>query len=220
LDFEYDIKDILYFRIDRKKKIPSSTLLMALGYPKDELLNLFHEKIKFDFFEKDKLKTKFIPQRYKNYKLKNDLVNADNGKKVLKVGTKVNIPIAMKLQKEGLKNIFISYEEVQGRYFADDIFNEKTGEIYFESGDEVTAESLEKLKALNIKSFYLSEIDGINIGSYLRNTIVVDKNNTAEEAIMDIYRILRPGEPPTLETSKILFNNLFFNNTRYDLSDV
>ena len=210
LDFEYDIKDILYFRIDRKKKIPSTTLLMALGYPRDELLNLFHEKIKFDFIDKDKLKTKFIPQRYKNYKLKHDLINADNNKKVLKEGTKVNIPIAMKLEKEGLKNIFTSLEEVYGRYFADDIFNEKTGEVYFESGDEVTEESLEKLKALNIKSFYLSEIDGLNIGSYLRNTLIVDKNNTADEAVMDIYRILRPGEPPTLETSRNLFNNLFF----------
>ena len=84
LDFEYDIKDILYFRIDRKKKIPSTTLLMALGYERDEILNLFHEKIKFDFIDKHKLKTKFIPQRYKNYKLKSDLINADNNKKVLK----------------------------------------------------------------------------------------------------------------------------------------
>ena len=214
LDFEYDIKDILYFRIDRKKKIPSTTLLMALGYSRDELLNLFHERIKFEFVEKNKLKTKFIPQRYKNYKLKKDLVNADNNKKVLKEGTKVNIPIAVKLQKEGLKNIFMSSDEVQGRYFADDIFNEKTGEVYFESGDEISEETLEKLNALNIKSFYISEIDGLNIGSYLRNTLIADKNNTSNEAIMDIYRLLRPGEPPTLETSKILFNNLFFNKTR------
>src|SRR5210317_2009088 len=220
LDLEYDVKDILYFRIDRKKKIPSTTLLMALGYSRDELLNLFHEKVKFDFVDKDKLKTKFIPQRYKNYKLKHDLINADTDKKVLKEGTKVNIPVALKLQKDGLKNIYVTTEEVSGRYFADDIFNEKTGEVYFESGDEVSLESLEKLKALNIKSFYLSEIDGLNIGSYLRNTLVVDKNNSEEEAVMDIYRILRPGEPPTLETSKNLFNNLFFNNTRYDLSDV
>ena len=108
---------------------------MALGYSRDEILNLFHNKIKFDFIDKKKLKTKFIPQRYKNYKLKNDLVNADNNKKVLKEGTKVNIPIAIKLQKEGLKNIYVSADEVFGRYFSDDIFNEKTGEVYFESGD-------------------------------------------------------------------------------------
>jgi DNA-directed RNA polymerase subunit beta len=88
--------------------------------------------------------------------------------------------------------------------FADDIFNEKTGEVYFESGDEISEETLEKLHALNIKSFYISEIDGLNIGSYLRNTLIADKNNTTNEAIMDIYRLLRPGEPPTLETSKIL----------------
>ena len=193
---------------------------MALGYSRDELLNLFHEKIKFDFIDKHKLKTKFIPQRYKNYKLKSDLINADNNKKVLKEGTKVNIPIAMKLQKEGLKNIFMSSEEVYGRFFADDIFNEKTGEVYFESGDEINEESLKRLNALNIKSFYISEIDGLNIGSYLRNTLIVDKNNTTNESIMDIYRLLRPGEPPTLETSTALFKNLFFNKTRYDLSDV
>ncbi len=114
----------------------------------------------------------------------------------------------------------MNYEEIVGSYFADDIFNEKTGEIYFESGDEVSLESLEKLKALNIKSFFLSEIDGLNIGSYLRNTLVVDKNNSEEEALLDIYKMLRPGEPPTIETASNLFKNLFFTNTRYDLSDV
>ena len=114
----------------------------------------------------------------------------------------------------------MSSEEVYGRFFADDIFNEKTGEVYFESGDEINEESLKRLNALNIKSFYISEIDGLNIGSYLRNTLIVDKNNTTNESIMDIYRLLRPGEPPTLETSTALFKNLFFNKTRYDLSDV
>jgi len=220
LDLEYDIKDILYFRIDRKRKIPVTTLLMALGHAKDELLNLFHKSIRFDFTNENICKTKFIASGYKNSKLRFDLINADTNKKVVKEGTKIPLPLAMKFEKEGLKNILINFEELHGRYFSSDIINEKTGEVYFESGDEITLETLEKLNHLNIKTFYLADIDGMNIGSYLRNTLVVDKNNNSDEACMDIYRVLRPGEPPTPETSKKLFNNLFFNNTRYDLSDV
>ena len=220
LDLEYDIKDILYFRIDRKRKIPVTTLLMALGHAKDELLNLFHKSIRFDFANENTCKTKFIASGYKNSKLRFDLINADTNKKVAKEGSKIPLPLAMKFEKEGLKNILINFEELHGRYFSSDIINEKTGEVYFESGDEVIAETLEKLNYLNIKTFYLADIDGMNIGSYLRNTLVVDKNNDSDEACMDIYRVLRPGEPPTPETSRNLFNNLFFNTTRYDLSDV
>jgi DNA-directed RNA polymerase subunit beta len=220
LDLEYDIKDILYFRIDRKRKIPVTTLLMALGYAKDEILNLFHEPVKFDLVDDSSCKTKFFPEKYKNAKLRFDLIDADTNKKIAKEGTKVPLPLAQKLQREGLKNIVVNFEELQGRYFANDIINEKTGEVYFESGDEVTSETAEKIKKLGIRTFYLSEIDGVNIGSYLRNTLVVEKNNNSDDACMDIYRVLRPGEPPTVETSRNLFNNLFFNNTRYDLSDV
>ena len=220
LDLEYDIKDILYFRIDRKRKIPVTTLLMALGHDKDEILNLFHNPIRYDVVEDSSCKTKFLFEKYKNSKLRFDLIDADTGKKVAKESTKIPLPLAQKFHKEGLKNILVNFEELHGRYFANDIINEKTGEVYFESGDEVTLETADKFKKLGIKTFYLSEIDGVNIGSYLRNTLVVDKNNNSDEACMDIYRVLRPGEPPTVETSRNLFNNLFFNNTRYDLSDV
>ena len=220
LDLEYDIKDILYFRIDRKRKIPATTLLMALGHSKDELLNLFHSPIRYDLLADGTCKTKFIAEKYKNAKLRFDLVDADTSKKVAKEGTKIPLPLALKFQKEGLKNVIVNFDEIIGRYFSNDIINEKTGEVYFESGDEIDAETAEKLNKLGIKTFYLSDIDGINIGSYLRNTLVVEKNNNSDEACMDIYRVLRPGEPPTAETSRNLFNNLFFNNTRYDLSDV
>ena len=220
LDLEYDIKDILYFRIDRKRKIPVTTLLMALGHDKDDLLNIFHKPIRHDLISEGVCKTKFISSTYKNYKLKFDLTDADTNKKLAKEGTKIPLPLAIKFEKEGLKNVLVNFEELHGRYFSNDIINEKTGEVYFESGDEVTTDTLEKLNILNIKTFYLADIDGVNIGSYLRNTLVVEKNNNSDEACMDIYRVLRPGEPPTVETSRNLFNNLFFNNTRYDLSDV
>ncbi len=220
LDFEFDIKDNLYFRIDRKRKIPATTLLMALDVPRDEILNLFHDKNKIEIIDKNKFKTKFIAKNYKNYKLRFDLINADNNKKIAKEGTKINIALAMKYEKDGLKNIFVNSDEIKGRYFSDDIINEKSGEVYFESGDEITDESLDKLDNLKIKNFNISEIDGINVGSSLIKTLAIDKNNSSDEACMDIYKILRPGEPPTPETSKSLFKNLFFNSTRYDLSDV
>ena len=193
---------------------------MALGHDKDDLLNIFHKPIRHDLISEGVCKTKFISSTYKNYKLKFDLTDADTNKKLAKEGTKIPLPLAIKFEKEGLKNVLVNFEELHGRYFSNDIINEKTGEVYFESGDEVTTDTLEKLNTLNIKTFYLADIDGVNIGSYLRNTLVVEKNNNSDEACMDIYRVLRPGEPPTVETSRNLFNNLFFNNTRYDLSDV
>ena len=164
LDLEYDIKDILYFRIDRKRKIPATTLLMALGHSKDELLNLFHTPIRYDLLSDGTCKTKFIAEKYKNAKLRFDLVDADTNKKVAKEGTKIPLPLALKFQKEGLKNVIVNFEEVMGRYFSNDIINEKTGEVYFESGDEIDVETAEKLSKLGIKTFYLSDIDGINIG--------------------------------------------------------
>ena len=193
---------------------------MALDVPRDEILSLFHSKNKIEIIDKNKFKTKFIAKNFKNYKLQFDLVNADNNKKVSKVGTKINMALAMKFEKEGLKNIFINSDEIKGRYFSDDIINEKTGEVYFESGDEINDEVIQKIDNLKIKNFFISEVDGINVGSSLIKTLGIDKNNSSDEACMDIYKILRPGEPPTPETSRALFKSLFFNNTRYDLSDV
>jgi len=219
LDFEYDTKDILNFRIDRKRKLPVSTLLMALGYNRDDILNLFYENIRYDLTSEDEWKTKFTPENFKNYKLKNDLVNAETKKIIVKKDTKILYPMALKLKKEGLNSYLVKTPDLFGKYLANDIINEKTGEVIAESGDEITNDLITKLTDLKTKTVYLLDIDGVNRGPFLRNTLTIDKNLNQDEASMDIYRVLRPGEPPTIETAKNLFGNLFFNHTRYDLSE-
>ncbi len=219
LDFEYDAKDILNFRIDRKKKLPVTTLLMALGINRDDILSKFYENIKYDLTSENDWKTKFVPENFRNFKLRFDLINADNRKVVAKKDSKILYPQAIKFKKDGLNNYIVSTEELFGKYIANDIISEKTGEVFAESGDEINEDLILKLKDLKIKSIYLLDIDGINRGPFLRNTLSVDKNLNEDEACMDIYRVLRPGEPPTPQTAKNLFGNLFFERTRYDLSE-
>ncbi len=222
LDFEYDVKDILYFRIDRKRKLPITTLLYALGLNKKEILETFYDFITFDFDKKlNKWKTKFNPDNYKRpIKLKDDLVNYDDQKVVLKRGSKINLPIAKKIHQDGLKNILVSSDFFIGKYTKDDLKNTVSQEIFLQSGSAIKQEDLDKMSELNIHTLTIADVDFINKGPYLIDTLNIDKNNTKEEAINDIYKVLRPGEPPSYEIAKEIFNNLFFTSQRYDLSDV
>ena len=221
LDFEFDVKDILYFRIDRKRKLPVTTLLYALGYKKDEVLELFYDFKNFNYDKSsDVWKTKFDPNDYKRpIKLRNDLVSSE-GKKILKKGSKINIVIAKKLYDEGLKNISVTSDFFIGKYIKNDLLISETNEIFLKSGSPITQESLDKIKELKIEKIMIADVDPINKGAYLIETFNIDKNNNKEEAINDIYKVLRPGEPPTFDIAKEIFNNLFFSSDRYDLSDV
>jgi len=221
LDIEFDHKDIIHCRIDRKKKIPITTFLMAMGIKRDEILSLFYGTETYSLSTKDdKWKVGFNPKNIKTGKLQKSLVNAANGKVAVKQGTKINPAIAKKLFNDGLKNLLLEDDELIGKFIAEDIINEKTGEIYFESSDEITSETIEKIKELKISKIPVLEIDGINIGSFIRDTLRVDKNLSPEEAVVEIYKVLRPGEPPNLETAFEVFNSLFFKSEKYDLSDV
>ena len=221
LDIEFDHKDIIHCRIDRKKKIPITTFLMAMGIKRDEILSLFYGTETYSLNTKDgKWKVGFNPKNIKTGKLQKSLVNAANGKVAVKQGTKINPAIAKKLFNDGLKNLLLEDDELIGKFIAEDIINEKTGEIYFESSDEITSETIEKIKELKISKIPVLEIDGINIGSFIRDTLRVDKNLSPEEAVVEIYKVLRPGEPPNLETAFEVFNSLFFKSEKYDLSDV
>ena len=221
LDFEYDVKDILYFRIDRKRKLPITTLLYALNYNRDEILDLFYDFKTFSLDkENNKWKAKFDHEDYKRpIKLKDDLLNAQDGKKVLKKGSKINFLIAKKLFDDGLKQILVTPDYFLGKYIKSDILD-SSKEIVLKSGSPITQESLDKINELKISTLTIANIDPINKGSYLIDTLNVDKNNSKEEAINDIYKVLRPGEPPTYDVAKEIFNNLFFTSVRYDLSDV
>ncbi len=221
LDFEFDPKDILYFRIDRKKKIPITTLLYALGKTREEILKTFYL---YDTFTYDKenvsWSTIFEPEKYRRpVKLQFDLIDKKNKKKILKKGEKLNFILAKSLKDKGLKEIVISSEELIGKYTKEDIKG-KNDEIILKSGFNITKEVLEKILSSEKYKIELANVDSILRGPYIFETIKLDKNNNKEEALNDIYKVLRPGEPPSTEIAEEVFKNLYFTKERYDLSDV
>jgi DNA-directed RNA polymerase subunit beta len=239
LDFEFDAKDHIYVRIDRRRKLPATTLLLALddaatekkraegkvlqpgeasGMSKEEILGAFYDTLVFRRGPNGWM-TRFDPDQFKG-KLTADLVDARTGEVKAEAGTKITPRLARRLREEGLSDVLVAEEDLIGRYFAVDVINEETGEVYFEAGDEVTAAALAQLGELGLTELPVLAIDHITVGPYIRNTLAIDKNATREDALIDIYRVMRPGEPPTLETAEALFHGLFFDPERYDLSAV
>ena len=221
LDFEYDPKDILYFRIDRKKKLPISTILFSLGLSREEIVNTFYTVNKYNYNSESKMWiTNFDPENYKRpIKLPYDLIDSKNKKKILLKGEKLNLIIAKKLQEKGLNSILTSNEEIVGKYSANDI-KDKSGEVLLGTGFDITEENLEQIISQGEKTLNIVNIDPINKGPYLLETIKVDKNQNKAEALNDIYKVLRPGEAPSLEIAEEIFKNLYFKKERYDLSEV
>ena len=244
LDFEFDAKDLIYVRIDRRRKLPVTTLLMALdndatellrekraeegkaldaqeifGMSTEDILAYFYDKVVFEQV-KDGWKTPLNADRMKGQKLTSDLVNAKTGKVVLEIGTKMTARTIAKLESSNVADILVPAEDLIGRYIAEDLINEETGEVYIEAGEEITEEVLASFAEAKITKVPTLSIDHINVGPYMRNTLAVDKNSSREEALIDIYRVMRPGEPPTLDTAEALFKGLFFDSERYDLSAV
>jgi DNA-directed RNA polymerase subunit beta len=219
LDIEFDAKDIVHARIDRRRKIPVTSLLHALGMDGEEILNTFYRQVHYKR-HKDGWRVPFDANRFRGYKAVNDLVDADSGKVVLEAGKKLTVRSARQLAEKGLKALRMTDLELVGHYLAEDQVNVKTGEIYAEAGEEITEKNLKILIEAGYKELPLLDIDHINVGAYIRNTLVVDKNLTREDALFDIYRVMRPGEPPTLDTAQAMFQSLFFDPERYDLSAV
>ena len=218
LDFEYDVKDFLYFRIDRKKKIFATTLLMALGFSKNDIVNEFYQKEVLTFDKSSsKWKTKFNPENYKTKNFSEEVMDAKNGKVIIKHGDKIDFLQAKKMFNDGLKDIFVSDNSLIGKFLHKDIV---IGEETFKIGTELTQEIIKKIVQANIQSVTVSVTNSINKGAYLLQTIFNDKNENKNDAITEIYKVLRPGEPPTIEIATQIFNNLFFSSDRYDLSDV
>ena len=231
LDFEFDAKDIVYARIDRRRKLPVSTLLFALGMDQESIMDAYYNTVQYEKVDKNGWKTQFFPERLRGTKPSSDLIDADTGKVVVPAGKKVT-PRAVKalIDENKVKSIFVSFEDIIGRFVARDIINEETGEIWAEAGDELTWEldkndevsggSLKLLLDNGVIDIPVLDIDNINVGPYIRNTVFADKNFGSDTALMDIYRVMRPGEPPTVESASALFDSLFFDADRYDLSAV
>ncbi len=244
LDFEFDAKDLVYARIDRRRKLPVTSILYSLysketeekikqlakegkkidraevkGMDKEEILNYFYETDTY-VADKKNWKAKFVPERMKGVKFDFDLINAKSGDVVLERGRKLTPRSAQKLADEGLEYYVVSKEQMYGKFLAGNVVDAKTGEIIAEAGAELNEELLDKIAKAKIGEIKTLFIDGVNVGPYIRNTLEADKNSCREEALLDIYRVMRPGEPPTYETADQLFKSLFFDNERYDLSSV
>nr|WP_197042050.1 DNA-directed RNA polymerase subunit beta [Sandarakinorhabdus oryzae] len=224
LDFEFDAKDIVNVRIDRKRKLPVTTLLYALGWHSEEILNLFYNRVTWVRGHGAKgeagWKVPFVEANYRNAKPTFDVVNAETGEVVFPAGTKITPRMVRKATTDGLTSLLIPTEEIFGRYSAFDLINEATGEIYIEAGDELTAENLEKIDRAGQTSIELLDIDHVSVGPWIRNTLMADKVEERDHALAEIYRVMRPGEPPTRETAEAMFYGLFFDPDRYDLSAV
>jgi DNA-directed RNA polymerase subunit beta len=220
LDFEFDAKDIVHVRIDRRRKLPATTLLYALGLTQEDILGYFFSNISFKKHKDGSWSTPLDSTWMRNAKSTSDWKNAKNGDVVLEAGSKITARALRKLGEDGVKSVAFQEDELLGRFCALDYVNPETGEIYVEAGDELTADSLETLEEAGIREVEVLNIDGISIGPYIRNTLTVDKNHSREQALIDIYRVMRPGEPPTIDTAETLFGQLFFDSERYDLSAV
>ncbi len=218
LDFEFDPKDLIFVRIDRRRKIHATVLLKALGYTVQDLVRFFYNT-----------ETIYLePGKKYSKSLEFDLLAGQRatrdikveGEVIVKKNRKFTRGAIKRMQEAGLERLQLDLNEVVGKYSAEDVIDKETGEVLLGVNEEVSEAKLENLRKAHIDEFKVLFIDGLNVGSYLRDTLIADKIQTQDEALLEIYRRLRPGEPPTVDTAKTLFQNLFFNPERYDLSRV
>jgi DNA-directed RNA polymerase subunit beta len=231
LDFEFDAKDIVFARIDRRRKLPVTSLLYALGMDQEAIMDAYYDTVSFKLKKNKGWVTKFFPDRVRGTRPEYDLVDAKSGEVIAKAGEKVTPRTVKKLKDDAkVADLLVPFDRIVGRFVAKDIINEETGAIYVEAGDELTWEvdkdgdvtggSLKDLLDAGVTEVPVLDIDNVNVGAYMRNTMAQDKNMNRATALMDIYRVMRPGEPPTVDAASALFDTLFFDSERYDLSAV
>ena len=220
LDIEFDAKDIVHARIDRRRKIPVTSLLKALGLDGEEILNTFYKTIDYTRDEPGSWRVAFDGDRLKGTKASFNLIDADSGEIVVEAGRKITARTVRQLADKGVKALKVMDEDLYGQYLAEDMVDPSSGEVYAEAGDEITEKVLGDLIDQGYSEITILDIDHVTTGAYIRNTLSVDKNETREDALFDIYRVMRPGEPPTVETGEAMFKSLFFDSERYDLSAV
>ena len=231
LDFEFDAKDLVFARIDRRRKLPVTTVLYSLGLDREGIMDAYYNTVIYKIKKNKGWVTKFFPDRLGGTRPIFDIVDAKSGKVIAEAGKKITPRAVKKLVEDGkVTDILVPFDELVGRFVAKEIINEETGEIWVEAGDELTWEldkdqevkggTLKRLIDEGVTNIPVLDIDHVNVGPYMRNTVAADKNWNRDTALMDIYRVMRPGEPPTVDAASALFETLFFDSERYDLSAV
>jgi DNA-directed RNA polymerase subunit beta len=219
LDFEFDPKDLVYVRIDRRRKLPASILLRALGYSSEEMLEMFFETSTFNLAKDDTYTLNLVPSR-----LRGDIAAFDikgkGGKVIVEDGRRITARHIRQLEKDKITKLVVPAEYLHGRPLAKDLVDPATGELLLECNTEITPEVVEQLRAAGLKSIETIYTNDLDCGPFISDTLRADSARTQLESLVEIYRMMRPGEPPTKESAENLFNNLFFSLDRYDLSSV
>ncbi len=219
IDFEFDPRDVLYVRIDRRRKFPATVLLRALGMTTEDLLNYYYRKDVINLDPRQYTK-QFVADHLMGSRVSRDVKDPKSGEVIAREGRKFNKAIVRAMEQAKISEVPIALDEIVGRVSAHDIVDSTTGEVLIGTNEELTEDTLEKLKAHGVKKIETLFTEDAPGGGPLRLTLAQDKLGTPEEAVIEIYRRLRPGDPPTQETATTFFNNLFFNAERYDLSKV
>ncbi|MGH8122625.1 MAG: DNA-directed RNA polymerase subunit beta, partial [Rudaea sp.] len=218
LDFEFDPKDALFTRIDRRRKLPVTQLLRALGYNNEEILDIFFEKNVFHLDKKEGAKLELIAERLRGETLNFDLRSGD--KVIVEAGKRITARHVRELQSAKIKNLEVPDDYLVGRILAHDIVDTKTGELLSAANAEIDATHLANFRKAGVDKIGTLFVNDLDRGPYISNTLRIDQTKTPLEALVEIYRMMRPGEPPTKEAAQNLFFNLFFTFERYDLSAV
>jgi DNA-directed RNA polymerase subunit beta len=218
LDFEFDPKDALFTRIDRRRKLPVSILLRALGFSNEQMLQEFYEINTFHILPKEGVELELVAERLRGETLNFDL--AVGGKVVVEAGKRITARHVKQLEQAKIKTLEVPDEYLVGRILAHDVVDTKSGELLAQANDELHVDHLAKFRKHGIESVGTIWVNDLDRGAYISNTLRIDPTKTALEALVEIYRMMRPGEPPTKDAAQNLFQNLFFSSERYDLSGV
>ncbi|WAS93068.1 DNA-directed RNA polymerase subunit beta [Nannocystis poenicansa] len=220
LDFEFDHKDTIFVRIDRRRKLHATVLLRALGFNTPDLLDFFYDKETINIEEGGVLTRAIDFDLLAGQRASHDIRDPETGEVIVRKGRKFTKANIKRMRQSGIRTLPMDAESLVGKVSAEDVIDENTGEVLLNCNEDLTEEHVRRLADAKIKSFKILFIDDFNVGPYLRNTLLQDKLHTPEDALLEIYRRLRPGDPPTAETARTLFESLFFKPERYDLSTV
>jgi DNA-directed RNA polymerase subunit beta len=219
LDFEFDPKDLVFVRIDRRRKLPATILLRALGYTAEEMLSMFYDVNVFNVDKDGNYVVELVPDRLRGEIASFDVLDKD-GAVIVEAGRRITARHVRQIEKSKLKELVVPADYVVGRALAKNVVNTKTGELLFECNSEITLDMLKKLDEAGIKAIETIYTNELDCGPYVSHTLRADPTRTQLDALVEIYRMMRPGEPPTKESAENLFQNLFFSAERYDLSAV